>query len=129
VGRFIPDKGIHYLVKAFESIPTSKKLVLVGGSPNPSQYEKNIHHTTDGRIVFPGYVYGNDAILLMKNAYAYIQPSDVEGLSPVILTVMELETPLICSDIPENLFIVGNNGILFRKGDIEDLKIKMKCVD
>jgi glycosyltransferase involved in cell wall biosynthesis len=125
VGRFIPDKGIHYLVKAFETITTTKKLVLVGGAPNPSQYEKDIHHTSDGRIVFPGFVYGDDALLLMKNAYAYIQPSDVEGLSPVILTIMALQTPLICSDIPENLFVVENNAIIFKKGNIEDLKNKL----
>jgi glycosyltransferase involved in cell wall biosynthesis len=125
VGRFIPDKGIHYLVKAFENINTTKKLVLVGGSPNPSLYEKTLQKTTDERIVFPGYVYGNDAILLMKNAYAYIQPSDVEGLSPVILTILGLETPLICSDIQENLFIVEKNATIFQKGNIEDLREKM----
>ena len=103
VGRFIPDKGLHYLIPAFEKVATDKKLVLVGGSPNPSEYEKTIQETSDPRIIFPGYVYGDDVVRLMKNAYTYIQPSDVEGLSPVILMVMGLGTPLICSDIQENI--------------------------
>ncbi|MDZ7634107.1 MAG: glycosyltransferase [Bacteroidales bacterium] len=93
VGRFIPDKGVHLLIKAFEKVDTNKKLVLVGGSPNPSAYEEEIHKTIDNRIVFAGYVYGNDTNILMKNAYAYVQPSLIEGLSPVILTVMGLGTP------------------------------------
>lgn len=122
VGRFIPDKGLHYLIPAFEKVNTDKKLVLVGGSPNPSDYERKLLSTQDKRIVFPGYVYGDDSLRLMKNAYCYIQPSDVEGLSPVILNVMGLGTPLICSDIKENLYAVSNDAILFRQGSIDSLR-------
>ena len=122
VGRFIPDKGLHYLIPAFEMVKTDKKLVLVGGSPNPSDYEKKLLATNDERIVFAGYVYGDDSLRLMKNAYCYIQPSDVEGLSPVILNIMGLGTPLICSDIKENLYAVKDDAILFRKGDVQSLK-------
>jgi len=121
VGRFIPDKGLHYLIPAFEKVATDKKLVLVGGSPNPSEYETKIQETNDDRILFPGYVYGDDVVHLMKNAYTYIQPSDVEGLSPVILMVMGLGTPLICSDIKENKFIVENNAMTFAQGNMNSL--------
>lgn len=34
---------------------------------------------------------------------------------------MALHTPIICSDIQENRYVVGDTGKLFRKGDIEDL--------
>ena len=121
VGRFIPDKGLHYLIPAFENIKTTKKLVLVGGSPNPSDYEKKLRSTKDSRIIFSGYLYGTDVLTLMKNAYCYIQPSDVEGLSPVILNVMGLGTPVICSDIKENIYIVSDHAILFKKGNIDSL--------
>ncbi len=117
VGRFIPDKGLHLLVAAFEALNTDKKLVLIGGSPNPNEYEANVKKTNDKRIVFPGYVYGDDTNILMKNAYAYVQPSLIEGLSPVILTVMGLGVPLICSDIVENKFICGENATTFISGD------------
>ncbi|MZP56950.1 MAG: glycosyltransferase [Bacteroidales bacterium] len=122
VGRFIPDKGLHYLIPAYEMVVTDKKLVLVGGSPNPSDYEKKLLSTKDKRVVFPGFVYGDDSLRLMKNAYCYIQPSDVEGLSPVILNVMGLGTPIICSDIKENLYAVSDDAILFKKGDVKSLK-------
>jgi glycosyltransferase involved in cell wall biosynthesis len=130
VGRFIPDKGVHLLVRAFESVQTDLKLVLVGGSPNPGSYENEIRNTVDNRIVFAGYLYGDDTNVLMKNAFAYVQPSLIEGLSPVILTVMGLGTPLICSDIPENTFITGSNATHFTSGDIGSLAEKMKfCID
>jgi glycosyltransferase involved in cell wall biosynthesis len=126
VGRFIPDKGIHLLVKAFEQLKTDKKLILIGGSPNPDKYESEIRDTKDSRIIFPGYIYGEETNILIKNAYAYVQPSLIEGLSPVILTVMGLGTPLICSDIKENLFITRENASVFESGNADSLKIVME---
>ena len=61
----------------------------------------------------------------MKNAFVYVQPSLIEGLSPVILTVMGLGTPLICSDIIENKFITGDNAMHFISGDADSLVEKI----
>lgn len=122
VGRFIPDKGLHLLMDAFESTKTNKKLVLIGGSPYPGSYERLIKSTKDDRIIFPGYIYGDNTNILIKHAYAYIQPSLIEGLSPVILTVMGIGTPLICSNIRENLFITKENAVTFNSGNCGSLK-------
>jgi glycosyltransferase involved in cell wall biosynthesis len=127
VGRFIPDKGVHLLVSAFQRVKTDKKLVLVGGSPNPGVYEKEIRNVNDDRIIFPGYIYGDDTNALMKNAYLYIQPSLIEGLSPVILTVMGLGTPLLCSDIVENKYITGDNALHFESGNVDSLTEKIEA--
>jgi glycosyltransferase involved in cell wall biosynthesis len=121
VGRFIPDKGLQYLIPAFERLKSDKKLVLVGGSPNPSAFESGLRCTNDPRIIFPGFVYGPDMHALMKNCYAYIQPSDVEGLSPVILESSFLGAPVICSGIEQNRYIMQNDGIYFTPGDSDDL--------
>ena len=94
----------------------------MGGSPNPNEYENKIKDTKDPRIICPGYVYGDDTNILMKNAYAYCQPSLIEGLSPVILTVMGLGAPLICSDIRENTYITKDNVITFESGNAESLR-------
>ncbi len=121
VGRFIPDKGLHYLLPAFKNSTSNKKLVLIGGSPNPSDYENEILARGNDRVVFPGFVYGDDVNALMVNAYCYIQPSDVEGLSPVVLTVMGLNVPLIVSDIEENQYAVEDTARMFKKGNIASL--------
>ncbi|PJJ84076.1 glycosyltransferase [Mucilaginibacter auburnensis] len=121
VGRFIPDKGLHYLIPAFKKSVSNKKLILIGGSPNPSDYETKILGMADDRVIFPGFVYGDEVNALMVNAYCYIQPSDVEGLSPVVLTVMGLNVPLIVSDIEENQYAVRDTAKMFKKGNIESL--------
>ncbi len=97
----------------------------MGGSPNPDSYESEIRQTKDDRVVFAGYVYGDDTNYLMKNAFIYVQPSLIEGLSPVILTVMGLGTPLLCSDIAENKFITNDNAVHFSSGDSNSLAEKI----
>jgi glycosyltransferase involved in cell wall biosynthesis len=121
VGRFIPDKGLHHLIPAFEQLPTGMKLVLIGGSPTPTKYEQSLRSTKDSRIIFPGYVYGKAVHALMRNCYAYVQPSDLEGLSPVILESAYLGAPIICSDIEMNEYALRETGVYFKKGDAEDL--------
>lgn len=121
IGRFIPDKGLHYLIPAFINAQTTKKLVLIGGSPNPSPYEKQLQDLANNQVLFPGYIYGDEVNTLIKNAYCYIQPSDVEGLSPIVLTVMGLNVPLIVSDIEENEYAVLDTARKFKKGNIASL--------
>jgi glycosyltransferase involved in cell wall biosynthesis len=121
VGRFIPDKGLHHLIPAFEKLKTGKKLVVVGGTPVPTEYEQSIRATKDPRIVFPGYIYGGAVHALMRNCYGYIQPSDLEGLSPVILESAYLGAPIICSDIEMNEYALRDTGIYFKQGDSDDL--------
>jgi len=121
IGRFIPDKGLHYLIPAFKNSASKRKLIMIGGSPNPSPYEQQLHDMADDRVIFPGYIYGSDVNTLIANAYCYIQPSDVEGLSPVVLTVMGLNVPLIVSDIEENEYAVLDTAIKFKKGNIASL--------
>nr|WP_068893148.1 glycosyltransferase [Pedobacter panaciterrae] len=125
IGRFIPDKGLHYLIPAFKNSNSKKKLVLIGGSPNPSPYEQQIMDMGNDKVLFPGYVYGGEVNTLIKNAYCYIQPSDVEGLSPVVLSVMGLDVPMIVSDIEENEYAVRDTVRMFKKGNILSLTEKI----
>ena len=126
VGRFIPDKGLHWLVPAYEQLETGRRLVLVGGSPNPSDYEAQIRATKDERILFAGFLYGPQVHALMRNAYAYVQPSAIEGLSPVILEAAFLGAPIICSDIPQNKYGMAEHATYFSNGSAQDLNAKLR---
>lgn len=126
VGRFIPDKGLHYLIPAFESLETDKKLVLVGGAPTETDYSAQIKSTSDPRILMPGYLYGGETHALMRNCFAYVQPSDLEGLSPVILESAFLGAPIICSDIEMNRYALVDTGIYFRQSSTSDLRAQLR---
>jgi glycosyltransferase involved in cell wall biosynthesis len=125
VGRFSIEKGVHYLIKAFEKVQTDLKLVLVGDDIYNKEWVEKLRSTKDPRIIFTGFLYDEGVDELMQNSYFYIQPSDVEGLSPVILRVMGLGKCVLSSDIPENRFLVEGHGHIFHKGDVDSLKEKI----
>ncbi|MDQ6703612.1 MAG: glycosyltransferase [Pseudomonadota bacterium] len=61
----------------------------------------------------------------MRNAYAYVQPSAIEGLSAVILEASFRGSPIIRGDIPRNTFGLAEHGLYFRTGDVGDLTAKL----
>jgi len=126
VGRFSIEKGVHYLIEAFEKVKTDFKLVLVGDDTYNKAWVEKLRSTKDSRIIFTGFLYDQGVDELMQNSYFYIQPSDVEGLSPVILRVMGLGKCVLSSDIPENRFLVEGHGHLFQAGNPESLREKIQ---
>ena len=38
LGRIVPEKGIHYLIKVWKSIATDKTLVIAGGCSDSDSY-------------------------------------------------------------------------------------------
>jgi len=121
VGRLIPDKGCHTLVKAFEKVRTNKKLVLVGGNPYFPKYISQLKSTRDTRIQFPGYVYGQPYRQLCGNAYAYCHPLIVDGTSPQLLQAMAFGNCVIASDLAEISDVVGDTALRFPAGDVDKL--------
>lgn len=128
VGRFSKEKGVHYLIKAFEKIDADFNLVLVGDDLFDKDWVNKLKSTRNSRIIFTGFMYGQYVDELMQNCYLYVQPSNVEGLSPVILRVMGFGKCVLSSDIPENKFLVENRGYLFKQGNIESLTSQLKML-
>jgi glycosyltransferase involved in cell wall biosynthesis len=126
--RFVPQKGIHYLINAYAKMDTDKKLVIAGGGAPGSDYEAYIRGLAEGnpQIVFTGFQTGSVLDQLYANAYLYVHPSEAEGLSMSILEAMAAERCTLVSDIPENKECIDNSGLTFRSGDVSDLREKME---
>ena len=126
--RLVPEKGIHYLIKAFSGVKTDKKLVIAGSAKPSSEYVKEIHKLAenDGRVIFPGFAEGQVLSEFYSNAYAFILPSDVEGMSISLLEAMSYGNCCVVSDIPENMEVVTDNAISFKKSNIDDLRLKLQ---
>ena len=128
VGRLIPDKGCHVLVKAFQKVRTDKKLVLVGGNPYFPEYIRQLKSTGDPRIVFTGYVYDRPYRQLCGNAYAYCHPLIVDGTSPQLLQAMAFGNCVIASDLPEVNDVVGDSVLSSPCADVDKLAAAMQEV-
>jgi len=126
VGRLVPEKGAHYLVRAFEAVQTDMNLVVVGDNVYDRDYVNSLKNTQDTRIRFLGFVYGEAYRQLNSYAYVYVQPSDLEGTSPALLGAMGFGNCVLVSDIPENRETIGDAGLTFRQADEKDLARRLQ---
>jgi len=128
LGRLVPEKGIHYLVEAFQRVKTDKKLVIAGGVSDSSEYAQQLRAAaaSDKRIVFTGFVQGRLLEELYSNAYVYVLPSDVEGMPLSLLEAMSYGNCCLVSDIPECADVVGDHALTFRQGNVDALQAALQ---
>jgi glycosyltransferase involved in cell wall biosynthesis len=122
VGRFTPEKEIHTLVRAHALLPEPRPpLVLVGGTPEDSDYAREVGDLAGDDVHFVGKLFGDDLDPVLRGVSAYVQPSAVEGTSPMVLTAMAYGLPLVASGIAENRETIGDAGTFFPAGDAQAL--------
>lgn len=128
LGRLVPEKGITYLIEAFQGVTTDKKLVIAGGSSDTDTFMQELKQLAEGdnRIIFTGFVQGQMLEELYSNAYVYTLPSDLEGMPLSLLEAMSYGNCCLTSDIAECAEVVEDKAILFKKSDIDDLKEKLQ---
>lgn len=137
--RLEPEKGCHTLIEAFEKFKaqtgSSLKLVIAGIDGKTKAYTDSLKARNSNDLVFVGFQSGAAIEQLYANAYAFVLPSSVEGMSNSLLSAMAHARPVIVSDIPENLAVIadapfdaeigGRPGISFKLGDADDLAAQL----
>ncbi len=124
LGRIVPEKGLKYLIEAFRKVKTDRKLVIAGGSSDTDSFMEEMKRISSGddRIVFTGFIQGELYESIFSNAYAYILPSDLEGMPLSLLEAMSYGNCCLVSDIPECTEVVENHGMVFSRGNVEELR-------
>jgi glycosyltransferase involved in cell wall biosynthesis len=130
LGRLVPEKGEHYLIEAFKSVNTDKKLVIAGGASDTDDYMEKLKKLADGdeRIIFTGFVQGRLLEELYSNAYVYVLPSDLEGMPLSLLEAMSYGNCCLVSDIAECAEVVEDKAVTFKKSDVADLNKKLQAL-
>lgn len=130
LGRIVPEKGIHYLIEAYNLIDTEMPLVIAGGASHTDEYEAEIHSMAKNneKIIFTGFVQGKELEELYSNAYIYCLPSDLEGMPISLLEAMSYNNCCLTSDIEECTEVCLDKALSFKKGDINDLADKLNLL-
>lgn len=128
LGRIVPEKGVHYLIEAFSKLDTDKKLVIAGGNSQAVEYMEQIHRMAaqDERVIMTDFVQGQVLEELYSNAYAFVLPSDVEGMALTLLEAMSYGDCCLVSDICENTEVVEDKAFVFHRGEVKDLRRKLE---
>ena len=128
VSRLEPENNAHLVIEAFKKVRTAFRLLIVGDAPYAREYIDNLKERARGdkRIVFTGFVFGQDYRALQQNAYCYVHATEVGGTHPALLEAMGYGNCVLTLATPENLEVVGSAGISYK--DEADLTDKLQRV-
>ena len=133
VSRLTAEKGVHYLIDAYNRIQTDKKLVIAGDTSDTDDYVAMLKQKAAGNpnIIFTGFITGDILTEIYSNAYLVTLPSDIEGMSLSLLEALAYGNAVLCSDIPENTLVTEDKAMHFRKSNVDDLaeKLQKMCDD
>ena len=128
VSRLEPENNAHLVIEAFKKVRTAYRLLIVGDAPYAEQYIDSLKASARGdkRIVFTGFVFGQDYRALQQNAYCYVHATEVGGTHPALLEAMGYGNCVLTLATPENMEVVGEAGVPYI--DEFDLAEKLKRV-
>ena len=113
VGRLVPENNVHHLIRAFESVSTDKKLIIVGDDPWGRAYVESLKSTRDPRVLFVGGLYGQGYEQLQRNACLFVLPDEVGGTHPSLVEAMGFGNCVLVNDTPSNLEAIGDAGFSY----------------
>ena len=101
--------------------------MIAGGSSHSFEYMKQVKQSAseDERIIMTDFVQGRVLEELYSNAYLFVLPSDIEGMALSLLEAMSYGNCCVVSNIHENMEVVEDKAVSFRKGDVQDLREKL----
>lgn len=124
VSSFREQKDQPTLINALVNLPSNIKLLLVGEGKLRKDNEALVQKLgLQDRVIFLGN--RNDIPDLMRYADVCILSSHYEGFGLAVLEGMAANKPVIASDVSGVKEIVENFGLLFDKGNAEDLANKI----
>jgi len=113
VSRLEPENNAQLVIEAFKKVRTAYRLLIVGDAPYAEQYIKSLKARARGdkRIIFTGFVFGQDYRALQQNAYCYVHATEVGGTHPALLEAMGYGNCVLTLATPENIEVVGEAGV------------------
>lgn len=124
IGRFTHlHKGIDLLIEAFHLFAINNKdwaLDIVGEGVEKNNYKAMIqkYHLEERIKIHP---FTNCIQRYYTNAQVYVLSSRWEGMPLVLIEAMSHGLPIVTSDLPVCKEILGDFGMYFKNGDINEL--------
>ena len=100
LGRLHPKKGLELLIDAFAEVaPSAWRLVVAGDGE--AAYVSALKHAADqrapGRVVFAGWVEGEDKVAALQGAALLALPSHQENFGLVVIEALACGVPVLVS--------------------------------
>lgn len=125
-------KGVDLLIKAFFSIKDEFpdiNLKIGGHTDNIDEFKALTQNNPRIELLYPGIPH-EEAMGIFARCSLFVLPSRTEAMGKVLLEAMACQKPVIGANVDGIPTIVkdGYNGLLFEKGDSEDLASKLRII-
>lgn len=121
VGRFLPGKGVEYLIEAFSILSKNHsglKLLLVGDGPQKRGIlEKAVNLGVRDKISIKSFVPNEEMPTIYRGSKVFVLPSLSEGVPRTILEAMSCEVPVVSTDLPQIRGLVSDCGFMVPRKD------------
>ncbi len=121
VGTLEPRKGVEPLIRALASPETYDLPLLIVGPPGWGGVDvasvAQQAGLAEGRVTTLGKLSDEDLAVVLSRATAFVFPSLAEGFGLPVLEALSLGTPVIHSDAPAVLEVVGGAGVAVERDD------------
>lgn len=133
-GRISPEKGVEYVIKAYEKLGDNYKLVIMGDdtTDEAKRLKQYVKDKKIKDIKFTGFKSGNELEDIVNKSRFVIVPSIwYENLPNTILEAFAKRKPVIATDIGslKDTIKDGYNGYKFELKNVEELAKKIKLMD
>lgn len=112
--RFSKNKNLELLVRVFDSVDTSTKLVIAGRLTDPTYFQRLKAQIDTSKITLLPNAKDSEMRWLYQNCLFTVLPSSMETSPLVILEAMAASKPVVASDVGaiSSLIVNGETGIL-----------------
>ena len=125
VSRLEPENNADKVILAYNLLPDDLRqnfpLVIVGDAPYSEDFKKRLREIACTEVVFLGYQFGVDYILLQSGAYIYVQATEVGGTHPALVEAMGFANSIVANSVEEHHEVVEDVASFYKFNDIKDL--------
>lgn len=136
VGALLEAKGVDVLIRAFSRLAehdTHLHLTIVGDGPQAMALKELVSQLGVGeRVSFAGWVPHEMVGQHYTTADVFVHPAIwAEPFARTILEAMQFRLPLVVSNVGSPPSTIGDAGLVFERGNVDDLvqKLEMVCRD
>jgi glycosyltransferase involved in cell wall biosynthesis len=130
IGRVHEQKGIVYLIEAFQKIKPKFPGLMLEIIGKVDEYGLELKKKyNDNRIVWRGFLGDRDEIAKsLKSAYLIALPSLWEGLPLVLFEALASDRPVIVSNIPAYKSVIKDEAVFCKVKNSDDLAKKIEML-
>ncbi len=121
VGRIVPEKRLDLLVRTWREMEIAVPLVIAGDGLQEPEYEAACRQEANKLVRFIGPQFGTELAELYSNAALVVQPSELEGMSLVLLEAAAYGRCVVARRMPATRDALGDEAVTFAGNSTEAL--------